>query len=184
MVTKLYRIWNTHCQHLIWEMKYIFFKLFVGIIFELSCRGGEGIVQDFKEKHAQFIDSTHQAWRGFKTTKCLTFPKPPSGLVWSSVKIHEYFSFAHPEEQIVAVEKCSTATYMYGSNLWDLESPGANMFINAWRTGLKLARSVPKEVRTMFLSWKERRHFQFDLLSICMQQSEFKVFLAETCFGY
>ena len=44
------------------------------------------MVQDCKEKRAQFIDS--------------------------SVKIRECFFFAHPAEQIAAVEKYSTAAYL------------------------------------------------------------------------
>ena len=64
----------------------------------------------------------------------------------SSVKIRECFFFAHPAEQIAAVEKYSTAAY--GSNLWDLGSTEANMFTNAWRTGHKLAWDVPRGCHT------------------------------------
>ena len=60
--------------------------------------------QDCREKRAQFIDS--------------------------SVKIREGFRFAHPANQITAVEKYCTAAY--GSNLWDL-------FTNVWWTCHKLA---------------------------------------------
>ena len=76
--------------------------------------------QDCKEKRRQFIDS--------------------------SVKIRETFGFAHPYEQIVAVEKYCTT--VYGSNLWDLRSPEANMFLSAWKTGHKLAWGVHRGCRT------------------------------------
>jgi hypothetical protein len=76
--------------------------------------------QDCREKRACFIDS--------------------------SVKIREGFSFAHPAEQITAVEKYCTAAY--GSNLWDLGSKESYMLTNAWRTGHKLAWGVPRACRT------------------------------------
>ena len=78
------------------------------------------MVQDTREKRAQFIDT--------------------------SVKIRECFHFAHPAEQILAVEKYCTAAY--GSNLWDLGSPETKMFVNAWRTGHKLAWEVPRSCHT------------------------------------
>ena len=75
---------------------------------------------DCKKKRAQFIDS--------------------------SVKVREAFQFAHPYEQILATEKycCS----FYGSNLWDLTSPEAEMVFAAWRTGHKLAWDVHRGCRT------------------------------------
>ena len=78
------------------------------------------MAQDAREKRAQFIDT--------------------------SVKIRECFHFAHPAEQILAVEKYCTSAY--GSNLWDLGSPEAKMFVNAWRTGHKLAWEVPRSCHT------------------------------------
>ena len=72
--------------------------------------------QDCREKRAHFIDS--------------------------SSKIREAFSFAHPFEQILAVEKYCTA--MYGSNLWHLCGKEAGMVVSAWRTGHKLAWDVPR----------------------------------------
>ena len=72
--------------------------------------------QDCREKRAQFIDS--------------------------SSKIREAFSFAHPIEQILAVEKYCTA--VYGSNLWHLCGKEAGMVVSAWRTGHKLAWDVPR----------------------------------------
>ena len=57
--------------------------------------------QDCREKRAQFIDT--------------------------SSKIREAFSFAHPSEQILAVEKYCTA--VYGSNLWDLGGNEAGMMV-------------------------------------------------------
>ena len=78
------------------------------------------MTQDCREKRAQLIDN--------------------------SVKIREGFSFAHPAEQITAIEKYCTAAY--GSNLWNLRSPEAVMLTNAWRTGHKLAWNVPRACRT------------------------------------
>ena len=78
------------------------------------------MVQDSKEKRAQYIDN--------------------------SVKIREGFSFAHPSEQITATEKYCTAAY--GSNLWDLGSLEGKMLVNAWRTGHKLAWDVPRSCHT------------------------------------
>ena len=78
------------------------------------------MAQDTREKRAQFIDT--------------------------SVKIRECFHFAHPAEQILAVEKYCTAAY--GSNLWNLGSPESKMFVNAWRTGHKLAWEVPRSCHT------------------------------------
>ena len=75
---------------------------------------------DCLEKRAQFIDT--------------------------SVKIREAFYFAHPVEQIAATEKYCTA--VYGSNLWDLGSSATKMFVNAWRTGHKLAWRVPRSTHT------------------------------------
>ena len=75
---------------------------------------------DCKEKRAQYIDN--------------------------SVKIREGFSFAHPSEQITATEKYCTA--VYGSNLWDFDTPESKMMVNAWRTGHKLAWRVPRSCRT------------------------------------
>ena len=64
----------------------------------------------------------------------------------ASVKIRETFFFAHPAEQIAATAKYCTAAY--GSNLWDLGSPATRMMVNAWRTGHKLAWSVPRSTHT------------------------------------
>ena len=76
--------------------------------------------QDCREKRAQFIDT--------------------------SSKIRETFGFAHPSEQILAVEKYCTA--VYGSNLWDLRGKEAGMLVSAWRTGHKLAWEVPRNCHT------------------------------------
>ena len=76
--------------------------------------------QDCRERRAQFIDT--------------------------SSKIREAFGFAHPSEQILAVEKYCTA--VYGSNLWDLRGKEAGMLVSAWRTGHKLAWEVPRNCHT------------------------------------
>ena len=84
----------------------------------------DGTMQhDCKEKRAQYIDS--------------------------SVKIRETFEFSHPTQQIHAVEKYCTA--MYGSNLWDLHSPEADMVFSSWKTGVKLAWDVHRGCRTYLL---------------------------------
>jgi hypothetical protein len=78
------------------------------------------MVHDCREKRAQFIDT--------------------------SIKIRESFGFAHPAEQITAVEKYCTAAY--GSNLWDLASHETRMLVSAWKTGHKLAWDVPRNCHT------------------------------------
>ena len=62
------------------------------------------------------------------------------------MKIREGFSFAHPVEQRTAVEKYCTT--VYGSCLWNLDSPEASMMVNAWCTGHKLAWEVPGGCRS------------------------------------
>ena len=46
----------------------------------------------------------------------------------------------------MAIEKYCTAAY--GSNLWDLNSQEARMFLSAWKTGHKLAWGVDRRCRT------------------------------------
>ena len=53
------------------------------------------------------------------------------------MKIRESFSFAHPEEQLQAVEKYCTS--VYGSNLYNFSSKEFGMICSAWKTGVKLA---------------------------------------------
>ena len=79
--------------------------------------------QDAREKRAQFIDC--------------------------HVKTRETFSFAHPVEQLEAVEKycCS----VYGSNLYDFTDNEFGMICSAWRTGVKLAWGVHRGCRTYLL---------------------------------
>ena len=79
--------------------------------------------QDCKAKRAEFIDN--------------------------SVKVRELFSFAHPHEQIAAIQKYCTSAY--GSNLWNLDSAEAEMMFSAWRTGIKLAWDVHRACRTYLL---------------------------------
>ena len=76
--------------------------------------------QDCREKRAQYIDK--------------------------SAKIREMFRFAHPSEQIFAVEKYCTA--IHGANLWDLTSKEAQMMFATWRTGHKLAWQVDRNCHT------------------------------------
>lgn len=81
------------------------------------------MAQDAREKRAQFIDC--------------------------SAKIRETFSFAHPLEQIAAVEKYCTS--VYGSNLYDLTSKEANMIFSSWRTGIKISWDTHRGCRTYLL---------------------------------
>ena len=62
------------------------------------------------------------------------------------MKLREAFYFAHPYEQILATEKYCTA--LYGSNIWDLTSPEAEMVFAAWRTGHKIAWRVHRGCRS------------------------------------
>ena len=79
--------------------------------------------QDCREKRAQFIDN--------------------------SVKIREAFSFAHPWDKIVAVDKyCSS---FFGSQLWTLDSQAAESVYSAWRLNIKLSWDVPRGCHTFFV---------------------------------
>ncbi len=63
-----------------------------------------------------------------------------------SSSVRETFAFAHPTEQISAIEKYCTA--VYGSNLWDLTSTEAEMMFSAWTTGIKACWDVHRGCRT------------------------------------
>ena len=76
--------------------------------------------RDAVEKRAQFIDS--------------------------SVKIRETFHFAHPNEQLQAIEKYCTS--VYGSNLYNFDSNEFSMICSAWKTGVKLTWGVHRGCRT------------------------------------
>ena len=79
--------------------------------------------QDAREKRAQFIDM--------------------------SVKIHETFGFAHPVEQLEAINKYCTA--VYGSNIYNFTNNEFEMICAASRTGVKLAWGVHRGCRTYLL---------------------------------
>jgi hypothetical protein len=79
--------------------------------------------RDAREKRAQFIDL--------------------------SVKIRETFGFAHPVEQLKAVEKYCTS--VYGSNLYDFNDTEFGMICSAWKTGVKLAWDVHRGCRPYLL---------------------------------
>ena len=66
-----------------------------------------------------------------------------------SVKIRESFSFAHPDEQLQAVDKY--CTLVYGSNLYKFNSNEFNMICSAWKTSVKLAWGVHRGCRTYIL---------------------------------
>ena len=80
--------------------------------------------QDCREKRAQFIDNT--------------------------VKIREMFSFAHPSEILLAIDKycCS----FYGSSIWCLQSPAVESLCSAWRTSVKLAWNADHACHGYFIS--------------------------------
>ena len=69
-----------------------------------------------------------------------------AAFISASVDIRDTFSFAHPLEQLQAVQKYCTS--MYGSNLWRLESDLAAQVHSAWVTGVKLAWEVPRATRS------------------------------------
>ena len=78
------------------------------------------MTQDSREKYAEFVDR--------------------------SVKLRETFRFAHPSEQIAALDKyCSSA---YSSCLWDLSCAESQKYFSAWNTALKLSWDVPRACRT------------------------------------
>ena len=79
-------------------------------------------VQDSREKLALFIDST--------------------------VKTREAFSFAHPNEQIKAMEKYCLS--FYGCSLWRLED-SLDRICASWRTTQKLAWNVHCGCHSYFL---------------------------------
>ena len=70
-------------------------------------------------------------------------------LIDSHVKIRETFSFAHPEEQLMAAEKYCMS--LYGSNLYDFNDKEFEMICSSWRTGVKLAWGVHRGCRTFLL---------------------------------
>ena len=86
----------------------------------------------------------------------------------SSVKIREGFGFAHPAEQITAVQKYCTA--VYGSSLWDLGSPEGERMVIACRTGHKLAWDVPRGCRTYIVQTVLAPHV--DSLRACILARE------------
>ena len=75
---------------------------------------------DAREKRASFIDST--------------------------VKTREMFGFAHPQEQILAMEKYCIS--LYGSTLWRLDSKVVESICATWNTAIKLAWNVPRACRS------------------------------------
>ena len=67
----------------------------------------------------------------------------------SSVKMRENFFFAHPLDQIDAIEKyCST---VYGSSLMDLSGVTAKSIFSAWKTGVKLCWGISRGCHTYLL---------------------------------
>ena len=60
----------------------------------------------------------------------------------SMVKTREVFSFAHPQEQIMAMEKYCLS--LYGNTLWRLDSPVIGIICSSWNTSIELAWNVPR----------------------------------------
>ena len=81
------------------------------------------LLQDCKEKRAQFINK--------------------------SAQIRETFEFAHAMEKVLAIEKYCTS--IHGSELWDLISPEAQMVFRAWRTGIKISWNVPRTTHSFLV---------------------------------
>ena len=79
--------------------------------------------QDAREKRARFIDS--------------------------SAKTREMFAFAHPLEQIAAIDKycCS----IYGSNIYTFRDKEFGMICTAHKVGIKLAWGVNRACRTFLV---------------------------------
>ena len=78
------------------------------------------LLQDCKEKRAQYID------------KC--------------AQIRETFRFAHPMENVLATEKY--CTNIHGAVLWDLTSKEAQMVFSAWKTGAKISWDLPRSTHS------------------------------------
>ena len=81
------------------------------------------LLQDCKEKRAQFIDN--------------------------SAQIRETFEFAHAMEKVMATEKY--CTNIHGSVLWDLTSSEAQMVFRAWKTGIKISWNIPRSTHSYFV---------------------------------
>ena len=75
--------------------------------------------------------------------------KKQAQFIDSSVKIQETFGFAHPVEQVQAVEKYCTS--VYGSNPYDFKNEEFEMICSAWKTSIKLALSVHSRCHTYLL---------------------------------
>ena len=65
------------------------------------------------------------------------------------LQIRETFSFAHPCEQIAAMDKYCNS--LYGSNLWNLNDEGTKKIFAAWKTSIKLAWKVHRGCRSFLL---------------------------------
>ena len=81
------------------------------------------LLQDCKEKRAQFIDK--------------------------SAQIRETFGFAHAMEKVTATEKY--CTNIHGSVLWDLTSTEDQMVFRAWKTGIKISWNIPRSTHSYFV---------------------------------
>ena len=64
-------------------------------------------------------------------------------------KIRENFKFAHPGDQVIAIERHCTA--MYGSSLWDLRGKCVQSVYSSWKTAIKLAWGVHRGCRSYLL---------------------------------
>ena len=69
--------------------------------------------------------------------------------IGTSNEILNMFSFASPEQKLVAIQ--TYACSWYGSNLWDLYGDTAAKSFRAWKTTIKMANSVPRQTRTFIV---------------------------------
>ena len=63
--------------------------------------------------------------------------------------IREQLHYIHPEQQLQAMQL--TCCDAYGSMLWDLYSPAAQMFYNAWNNQVRQAWGVPRDTFTFLV---------------------------------
>ena len=72
-----------------------------------------------------------------------------ASFIADSTECRESFGFASPCEILRAVKVYAGSHY--SSNLWQLDSPVANMYYNVWRNCVKLAWQVPRSAHTYFV---------------------------------
>ena len=95
--------------------------------------------------------------------------------------IREQLHYIHPEQQLQAMHL--TCCDAYGSMLWDLYSPAAQMFYNAWNNQVRQAWGVPRDTFTFlvegffgvrFVPVRNMIKKQYLKFVNCLATSEFK----------